>query len=388
MSEKILIIDDDLDTLRLVGLMLQRQGYQISAATNGQQGLDKAFDENPDMILLDIMMPDMDGYEVTRRLRSNPSTMETPILMFTAKTQMEDKVIGFEVGANDYLTKPTHPSELQARVKTLLARATEKKGGKGTIRDSGDGFVIGVIGARGGLGTTTIAVNVAAGLQARTRNEVIVAEMLPGRGALALELGVTGTKGLVDLLGTSKLSDLTRDTMREALTHHPSGLGLLLASDRPRDMHLSSQSANYAEIASRMSSLARFVVLDLGAGLQPFTEKVLSHCDAVLVVLEGNVNTIILTKSLIEDLVASGVNPHAIGVVLNNRIRSDTQLPSSQVQSKLNYEILTTLTPAPELFVQATRLQTPAVLCQPESLTARQVNKIVEVMAERGSMPR
>ncbi|MEO8358104.1 MAG: response regulator, partial [Chloroflexota bacterium] len=132
MSEKILIIDDDLDTLRLVGLMLQRQGYQISAATNGQQGLDKAFEEDPDLILLDIMMPDMDGYEVTRRLRRNPSTMATPILMFTAKTQLDDKVIGFEVGANDYLTKPTHPSELQARVKTLLSRANERKEAVGT----------------------------------------------------------------------------------------------------------------------------------------------------------------------------------------------------------------------------------------------------------------
>ena len=119
MSEKILIIDDDLDTLRLVGLMLQRQGYQISAATNGQQGLEKAFEEDPDLILLDVMMPDMDGYEVTRRLRQNPSTLQTPILMFTAKTQLDDKVIGFEVGANDYLTKPTHPSELQARVKAI-----------------------------------------------------------------------------------------------------------------------------------------------------------------------------------------------------------------------------------------------------------------------------
>jgi CheY-like chemotaxis protein len=109
MSEKILIIDDDLDTLRLVGLMLQRQGYQISAATNGQQGLEKAFEEDPDLVLLDIMMPDMDGYEVTRRLRQNPSTLETPILMFTAKTQLDDKVVGFEVGANDYLTKPTSP---------------------------------------------------------------------------------------------------------------------------------------------------------------------------------------------------------------------------------------------------------------------------------------
>src|SRR5215207_3973068 len=146
MSEKILIIDDDLDTLRLVGLMLQRQGYQISAATNGQQGLDKAFEEAPDM-----MMPDMDGYEVTRRLRRNPSTMETPILMFTAKTQLDDKVIGFEVGANDYLTKPTHPSELQARVKTLLSRADIKKETAGAMKSDNQGFVIGIVGARGGL---------------------------------------------------------------------------------------------------------------------------------------------------------------------------------------------------------------------------------------------
>jgi MinD-like ATPase involved in chromosome partitioning or flagellar assembly len=217
---------------------------------------------------------------------------------------------------------------------------------------------------------------------------VILAEMLPGRGALALELGMTGSRGLVDLLGASKLSDITRDRLRESLTHHGSGLALLLASDRARDMHLISQNANYEAITSGLTDLARFVVLDLGAGLQPFTEKVLAHCDQILVVLEGNPNTIIITKSLIEELVAMGVNLHNLKPVLNNRIRSDTQLPSSQVQSKLNYELLTTLTPAPYLFVQATRLQTPAVLCQPESLTARQINKIVEYVAEREAMPR
>src|SRR5574338_586478 len=143
MSEKILIIDDDLDTLRLVGLMLQRQGYQISAATNGQQGLEKAFDENPDLILLDVMMPDLDGYEVTRRLRRNPATLATPVLLFTAKTQLDDKVMGFEAGANDYLTKPTHPSELQARVKNLLSRANEKKSASAPAKTESSGFVIG-----------------------------------------------------------------------------------------------------------------------------------------------------------------------------------------------------------------------------------------------------
>src|SRR6185369_16815395 len=236
MSEKILIIDDDLDTLRLVGLMLQRQGYQISAATNGQQGLEKALDEDPDLILLDVMMPEMDGYEVTRRLRQNPSTLQTPILMFTAKTQLDDKVVGFEVGANDYLTKPTHPSELQARVKTLLARVGDRKSNVTLAQDENRGYVIGVLGARGRLGTTTMAMNLAAGLQSRTKADVIVAEMLPGQGALALDVGVTSNKGLVDLLGLTKLSEITRDNVREALVSHGSGVKLLLASDRPRDM--------------------------------------------------------------------------------------------------------------------------------------------------------
>jgi pilus assembly protein CpaE len=388
MSEKILIIDDDLDTLRLVGLMLQRQGYQISAATNGQQGLEKAFEEDPDLILLDVMMPDMDGYEVTRRLRQNPSTLETPILMFTAKTQLDDKVIGYEVGANDYLTKPTHPSELQARVRSLLARVNTKKSGTGSLKDLNRGYVIGVLGARGGLGTTTMAVNLGAGLHSRTRAEVIVAEMLPGQGALALDVGVANSKGLVDLLSMSKLSDITRDSVREVLVSHPSGLKLLLASDRPRDMHLINQTANYETLVKKLGGLARFVVLDLGVGIQPFAEKLLPLCNEVMIVLEGNPNTIIHTKALIDDISALRIPRKNIRVVLNNRIRSETQLPSSQVQVKLEHEILSTLTPAPELFVQATRMQTPAILCQPDSLTARQITKLVDFVVERETLPR
>lgn len=389
MAEKILIVDDDLDTLRLVGLMLQRQGYQISAATNGQQGLEKAFDEDPDLILLDVMMPDMDGYEVTRRLRQNPSTAETPILMFTAKSQLDDKVIGFEVGVNDYLTKPTHPSELQARVKTLLARVGEKKERSPFVGGSDNrGYVVGVLGARGGLGITSLVANLAAGLLTKTKSEVIAAEMLPGQGALALELGLVPSKGLVDLLSLTRISELTRDKLRESLTHHGSGLKLLLSSDRPRDMQLVNQVSNYEALTTGLAGIARFLVLDLGVGIQPYAPKVISHCDEVLILLEGVPNTIIHTRALIEDIASFGVNKRSINVILNNRIRSDTQLPSSQVQNKLDHEIVVTLTPAPELFVQATRMQTPAILCQPESLTARQVQKLVDFITEREALPR
>jgi len=386
MAEKILIVDDDLDTLRLVGLMLQRQGYQISAATNGQQGLEKAFDESPDLILLDVMMPDMDGYEVTRRLRQNPATASTPILMFTAKAQLDDKVTGFEVGVNDYLTKPTHPAELQARVMTLLARVNEKQ--ESMAGTGNRGYVVGVLGPRGGLGRTTLAVNLAAGLMVKTKDEVIIAELLPGQGTLALELGLESSSGLVDLLSLGRVNEISRNKVRESLTHHGTGLNVLLSSDRPRDMHLVNQVANYQTVVSRLSELARFTVLDLGLGIQPFATSVLPLCDEVLIVLEGVQNTITHTKALIEDLTTMGIQKRIINVVLNNRARSDDQLASSQVQGKLDHEIIGTLTPAPELFTQATRMQTPAILCQPESLTARQVSKLVDFITEREALPR
>src|SRR5690606_24677852 len=102
MAEKVLIVDDDVQTLRLVGLMLERQGYKILAANNGKQALQMARAEQPDVIILDVMMPDIDGYEVTRRLRKEPETTNIPILMFTARTQVDDKVSGFESGVDDY----------------------------------------------------------------------------------------------------------------------------------------------------------------------------------------------------------------------------------------------------------------------------------------------
>src|SRR4030042_4271034 len=109
MPEKILVVDDDVDTLRLVGLMLERQGYEIVAANSGQQALALVLTERPDLILLDLMMPDIDGVEVCRRLRASPETKDILIIMFTAKSQTDDKVEGFDAGADDYLTKPTQP---------------------------------------------------------------------------------------------------------------------------------------------------------------------------------------------------------------------------------------------------------------------------------------
>ena len=104
MAEKILIVDDDPDTIEFLKLLLERQGYQTVAALNGMQALSVAHSEKPDLVILDVMMPDLDGFEVARSLRRHPDTALTPILMFTAKTQVEDKVAGYEAGVDIYLT--------------------------------------------------------------------------------------------------------------------------------------------------------------------------------------------------------------------------------------------------------------------------------------------
>ena len=114
MADKILVVDDDPDTVKFINIMLSRLGYQVVAATSGMEALERVQVEHPDLIILDVMMPGMDGYEVSRNLRRNPKTATTPILMFTAKTTIEDKlaVIKFveqitEMLASEQVPEPT-----------------------------------------------------------------------------------------------------------------------------------------------------------------------------------------------------------------------------------------------------------------------------------------
>jgi MinD-like ATPase involved in chromosome partitioning or flagellar assembly len=324
-----------------------------------------------------VMMPDMDGYEVTRRLRQDPQTANIPIIMFTAKTQLEDKVAGFEVGADDYLTKPTHPSELQAHVKALLSRSGQREK-KSTAADVQRAHTIGVLAVRGGLGVSTISINLAAGLFSRSQSDVALAEMVPGRGTLGMDLGLANQKALVKLLSGTP-SEITRDRVKTALIPHISGVKLLLASEHPSDVHLISQVAQYEALFEKLSFLARYVVLDLDSGLPPFALKLLPSCKDIVIVLEGVQNSILQTKTLIEELNKTGIKKERISIVLNHRIRSDTQVPTSVVEEKLlGHPITVTITPAPELLTQAVRMQTAAILCQPDGIIARQILKLAD----------
>ncbi len=120
MNRKILVIEDDPSALRLVGYTLEQEGYQVITASDGLEGVRKARDEHPDLIILDIMLPGLDGYEVCQQLRKEPETAKLPILMLSAKAREIDKDTGLKIGADDYLTKPADPSTIVAKVKDLL----------------------------------------------------------------------------------------------------------------------------------------------------------------------------------------------------------------------------------------------------------------------------
>jgi DNA-binding response OmpR family regulator len=118
----VLVADDDDDILTLVTFRLERAGYEVVAARDGEEALRLAFEHAPDLAVLDVMMPKLDGYEVTTRLRQNQATRRMPVILLTARVQEADIARGFEAGADDYVKKPFSPQELGARVQAILGR--------------------------------------------------------------------------------------------------------------------------------------------------------------------------------------------------------------------------------------------------------------------------
>ena len=126
MKETILIVEDEKDIVKMLDYNLKKEGYKTLSAHDGEEGLDLAHKEHPELIILDLMLPGMDGLEVCKALKKENRTAAIPIIMLTAKSQEADKVIGLELGADDYMTKPFSPRELIARIKAVLRRLKER----------------------------------------------------------------------------------------------------------------------------------------------------------------------------------------------------------------------------------------------------------------------
>jgi pilus assembly protein CpaE len=327
------------------------------------------------------MMPDMDGYTVTRELRKDPDIADTPILMFTAKSQVDDKVAGYEAGVDDYLTKPVHPVELVAHIKALLARRKPSKAPEAPPVQKG--YTIGVMAAKGGLGVSTVALNLAIALFERTKSDIIAAEMLPGSGTWGMELGYADSQGLSNLLKntTSMLSD---EIIEENLIRTTFGPRLLLSTAKSEKIDFNTLVTQIETITQKLSKLCQLVILDIGTPYNPFAQVLLKQCQEVILVTESQPISIQKTKLLIDELEKTGFGKNKLlNVVILNRVRADIQLTQPQIQEKLGINPLLVIPPAPEQSYQAANHFQPLIKIQGESLISQQIYRLSENFTNR-----
>ncbi len=136
--KRILVVEDDEDIQELVRFNLAKEGYQITLVESGEEGLESARNDKPDLVVLDLMLPGMDGLDVCRQLKNDPLTQHIPVVMLTAKGEESDIVVGLELGADDYITKPFSPKVLAARLKTVLRRKARERPADQSVIQTGD----------------------------------------------------------------------------------------------------------------------------------------------------------------------------------------------------------------------------------------------------------
>ncbi|HQN04464.1 MAG TPA: response regulator [Anaerolineaceae bacterium] len=381
MNVRILIVDDDFETLRMIGLMLQHQGYEIIAANSGEQALALANAEQPDLIILDIMMPGMDGYVVARQLRASPQTEDIPIMMFTAKTQVDDKIAGYNAGADDYLTKPVHPAELIAHIKALLSRTTHRT--ETVTKGAEKGTLIGVIASKGGLGASSLTLNLAVSIAKKSRLEVIAAELRPGCGSWAVELGFNQPTGLKNVL-LSQPFEINHVLLERELVRTTFGPQLLLASSGLQEVDSCHKAENVYKLMQVLPEMADVVLVDIGAPLLPNINKVIEACDEVIVVMEPFPSCMESTHVLLKDLEELGVGKSILlHLIVVNRVRADMQLTLTQIQDQLKTKVLQMIPPAPEVAFFSAQKHIPLVELQPEGFLTQQFEHLADIFLER-----
>ena len=378
MADKILIVDDDPDTVKFINIMLSRLGYSVVSATSGMEALERVQVEHPDLIILDVMMPGMDGYEVSRNLRRSPKTATTPILMFTAKTTIEDKLAGYDAGVNLYLTKPIHPIDLQANIRNLLTQKLTK-----AEATTDHGYVVGVLSATGGAGVSTIALNLAITYSKKFNTKVIAAEMRPGQGSWALDLNLTEPIGLVNLLGM-ELEDVTVDAVSKELIQTNFGIKILSASNQTERVECASATPQLEAVISHLASLASMVVLDIGTSFHPGFNAILNKCNELIMVVEPQPVPIKRSKLLASELHLKGFGSlKTMSTVTVNRTRSDIVLNISQVEQILGYPAVMGFPPVVEQAYRAADRAVPLITVQPDGIIAMQFNTLASQINER-----
>jgi pilus assembly protein CpaE len=300
--------------------------------------------------------------------------------MFTAKTLIDDKVAGFEAGADDYLTKPTHPAELASRVKSILARNAAQRP-SATLR----GATIGVLGAKGGVGTTTVALNLASARLIAGENPVI-ADFRLGQGSLGIALGLARSVSMATVL-SKPLEEIRPRLIENELTAHPSGLRALLSSARAAEAQMEISPEAAIAVVRSLRSVGRPAVFDLGTGNTALNARLLREMDQLVLVVDPVSVTLTIARELLRELQAARTDSTHVHVVVVNRAAIGVPPSWNDVEQYLGHEIRAVISLAAELLTQALQSNVPVVLAQPTAIISTQFIKLADDLHSRVRMP-
>ena len=362
-QEHILVVDDNEMVTQMMRVLLTRLGYRVTLKTSPIEALKwlRIPGNMPDLILSDVVMPEMNGQEFIHHLRSDPLTARLPIILLTANKEMEAKVAGFQAGADDYLVKPVDPTELDLRVKALLARSkTPSAAGA-----QSEAKVITVFSLRGGVGTTSLAINLAVALAQLWHIEVPLLDLAFKNGHCALMLNLK-PKYTISHLAEWDTPTVDVETIESLLLKHESGVKLLPAPQNPAEAELITPA-----VLDRVWPFLRasypFMVVDGGSY---FTEPVLTALErshTIVVALAPELASVKAAVDAVQIFEQLGYDESAEFLPVINWLFPNHGLPKKNIESALKRQVAGVIPHDSAAFVKAVNTGRPVFAVNPTS---------------------
>ncbi|GAB4400963.1 MAG: response regulator [Anaerolineales bacterium] len=377
-APKILVVDDSATARAFVRAALVRFGLQVVEASSGPEALTVLGAQPVDLVITDVVMPDMDGYELVRRIRKDPRTSAIPVLVLTSRGDVADKVAGFEAGADDYMVKPFEPAELEVRVKSLLARRGAAPA-PAAVQEK-PATIVAVFGCKGGVGTTTLAVNLALALRQITGEAVALIDADLSFGDVGLHLNVPPVHTINDLV--QYVEELDTAMLAQAMVEHPSGIRVLLSPPRPERAEEVS-----ARLIGRVLDLASrsfdYIVVDTQRVYDDRTLMVLDKAEIVLLVLTADIGAL-RNASLFLTLARTLGYPADKMMPVLNGTGVDTGIREQDVKRVLGGREPFPLESGGVEVALAANQGSPIMLTNPRNKAARGIRQLAErIVAER-----
>ncbi|HVD51983.1 MAG TPA: response regulator [Candidatus Udaeobacter sp.] len=296
-GERVLFVDDEEQIRKLLSTWLTRHGYEVTVANDGWEALKAIRTKAPDLVITDVNMPNMNGLELTRRLRADHRTARIPVIMLSARKQADDVLTGYAEGADEYIPKPVEMAVLAAKVEVLIRRFATTRGASAAKRG---GNVVLFVHGKGGVGCTTLAVNAAVALAATTIYRVTLLDLNLEFGNAPMLMNLTSGRTLADLAEDAheQLDDATFGTYLE---QDRSGVRVLAGSDVPERAELVTVPAVQQAI-DHLQKQSDYVVIDAPASFSQQVLAALDVADAAVVVTSAHLPSLKATKQALEVL--------------------------------------------------------------------------------------